>query len=295
VFVFGIGMDLLHHASQAHHEAERVFDSGNPGHLIAVFGLYNLVAGLALTGFSYWVLGRWRRGYTVAALSVLAVAVTAASFGVVRLDQKMARNSVAEAAAHNGNEGHHVALLAENSIFAEIEELTFKEPANRAPVARQNLNYAEDFIAKAREGTEKYKDVDAALADGYIQITPYIPIIGAHFANPTRAFGLDPAHPPILLYRPGQDGKWELVGAAYTLRKRNGQVAPPPTPLGGLAQWHYHTNLCFQLADSISITYAANAGVCSGQYVAETPWLLHAWLWLDSPEGVFNHANSLLQ
>lgn len=290
----GVGIDLLHHASSPHAEAERIFDGGNPGHIVAIFGLYNLVAGLLLAGFSRWVLGRWSPRWSLALAGGLAVLVAAASVSVVRLDSRLDGHAATEAAGGHRAEGHALPLLPESSLFAQIEELTFREPANSTPVTRQNLEFAESFIAKARQGTGKYKDVNVALNDGYIQITPYIPIIGAHFAHPGAANALDPARPPILLYRPGKDGGWELVGAAYTQRKRAGVERPPATPFGGLIQWHYHTNLCFQV-ESLSITFAPRAAQCSGTFVAETPWLLHAWLWLDSPEGIFDHANSLLQ
>jgi hypothetical protein len=64
--------------------------------------------------------------------------------------------------------------------------------------------------------------------------------------------------------------------------------------LGSLAQWHYHSNLCFDLRTAV-VSEAATAAQCQGRFAFETPWLLHAWIWIDSPEGVFDHANSLLQ
>jgi hypothetical protein len=77
----------------------------------------------------------------------------------------------------------------------------------------------------------------------------------------------------------------------YQLPKTDGVDTPPVTPLGPLANWHYHTDLCFT-ASGVVIRDAAG---CGGVFVAETDWLLHVWAWKDSPEGVFNHANSLLQ
>ncbi len=68
----------------------------------------------------------------------------------------------------------------------------------------------------------------------------------------------------------------------------------PSTALGGLAQWHYHSDLCFDL-QAMTLAMATDASKCQGNFAAETPWLLHAWIWVDSPEGVFDHANSLLR
>jgi hypothetical protein len=80
---------------------------------------------------------------------------------------------------------------------------------------------------------------------------------------------------------------------SFQLPKVLGDETPPETPLGGLAGWHYHTNLCF--GEGGNATLAPDAAHCAGIFVQETGWLLHVWAWLDSPEGVFDHANSLLQ
>jgi hypothetical protein len=75
--------------------------------------------------------------------------------------------------------------------------------------------------------------------------------------------------------------------------KTLGDDTPPVTALGGLAQWHYHADLCFTAGGNVTITVSAKQ--CRGVFQAETAWLLHVWVWKDSPEGVFSHANSLMQ
>jgi hypothetical protein len=196
--------------------------------------------------------------------------------------------------AHTGTaDGHGMAhILPEHQATVALAESTMHEPPNDQPVTAENLAFAEQFLADARDGTEKYKDAGVAEADGYVRITPDIPLIGAHFFK-AGLEGLDPAHPSILLYTGSDEEGWTLAGASYTLPKTPGEDTPPETQLGGLAGWHYHSNLCFLLGGRVTI--AAGQEQCDGVYVAETGWLLHVWTWIDSPEGVFNHANSLLQ
>jgi hypothetical protein len=77
-------------------------------------------------------------------------------------------------------------------------------------------------VAAARRATAKYHDVQAAVADGYAQVTgcvalPGVGGMGVHFLN--RALAADPAivadRPEELLYAPGPDGALELVGVEY--------------------------------------------------------------------------------
>ena len=191
---------------------------------------------------------------------------------------------------HGGHGGSHV--LPEHIGTVTLAESTMHMPENTQPVERENLVFAEEFLAQARAGTEKYKDVSVAQAEGYFRITPDLPLIGAHFFR-ENSEGLDPARPSILLYERDDAGGWTLVGMSYTLPKALGDDAPPETELGGLAGWHYHSNLCFVGGGGVLI--APNDEACAGTFVAETGWLLHVWAWKDSPEGVFDHANSLLQ
>src|SRR4029077_15772950 len=53
----------------------------------------------------------------------------------------------------------------------------------------------EDQLEAAKEATRKYKDVNVAVADGFVQVTPDVPGEGFHYLNPTRVdCTFDPAH-----------------------------------------------------------------------------------------------------
>ena len=147
-------------------------------------------------------------------------------------------------ATHAPDQGHAANILPKHRATVALEEVTFREAA-RGDVTENNLSFAENFLAKAREATAKYKDVEVARSDGYFQITQDLPLIGAHFYNPSRAGSMDPAKPAQVLYELDPRGDWQLVGLLYQLPKQAGVETAPNSPLGGLAHWHYHVNLCF--------------------------------------------------
>ena len=305
LLLVGLAVDLTLHARDVTlWQEEGIFGLSNPGHVVILAGLFFIIAGAFLGPYSRWVLPSGSLAMSLAApVAALTLAFTLSTAFALQIDS-MAGGHDDEAAAsarpeatqaatpEAGHGGHPAAILPQNQALVEIEELTFHEPANTQAITEDNLRFAEDFLKKARDETEKYRDVKAARADGYVQITQDLPLIGAHFFNAGRVGSLEPGQPGILLYEQGNEGDWELVGLNFMLPKQPGVDTPPDTPLGGLAHWHYHTDLCFGPG---SVSIAASAAECAGLYVPETPWLLHVWVWKDSPEGVFDHANSLLQ
>jgi hypothetical protein len=149
------------------------------------------------------------------------------------------------------------------------------------------------MLAQAKQATAKYRDIAAARADGYIQVTQFVPGLGLHMAKVASALTgtFDYAHPNILLYQPTSSGGLDLVGVAYSVPHR-GPDSPEGFP-GGQDVWHYHTNLCF-LADG-SVTIAPDRDACKahgGYFQSQTPWLLHAWIWKTNPAGVFTEYNA---
>jgi hypothetical protein len=75
---------------------------------------------------------------------------------------------------------------------------------------------------KVRKELGKYKDVNLALADGYIPVSgcdaiPGVGAMGFHYLNLEAASDLvnDPFKPEILLYAPDDDGGLVLTGVEY--------------------------------------------------------------------------------
>ncbi len=123
-------------------------------------------------------------------------------------------------------------------------------------------------MAQVRQVTAKYHNVETALADGYIPVSPceQLPGVGAmgiHYLNPALALDLaiDPLTPEVLLYVPSGAGL-RLVGVEYFVASV-GQ--PAPRVLG-------------QTFD--------------GPMAGHSPGMpehydLHAWVWQSNPDGLF--------
>src|SRR5580765_4108044 len=74
-------------------------------------------------------------------------------------------------------------------------------------------------LEAAKAATEKYRDVNVALAEGFVQGGPDVPGEGFHYLNPKRLdCNFDPAHPEILLYAflPGRT-RLRLVAVEYAI------------------------------------------------------------------------------
>jgi len=110
-----------------------------------------------------------------------------------------------------------VELTEEEMISAEIDALT----------GTQALVWGKVLLSLA-----KYRDVNKALADGYIPVSgcealPGVGGMGIHYMNPSLASDLasDPYKPELLLYAPNGTGGLELLGPEY-FQADAGQARP---------------------------------------------------------------------
>lgn len=117
----------------------------------------------------------------------------------------------------------------------------------------------------ARTATDKYRNFDNAVKDGYTDINVVVPNMGHHYM---KAAALDDKfdykQPEILVYRKKEDGSLELVAVEYAI-PLNLSVNAPEGFTGSGDVWDRNTG--FGL------------------------WLLHAWVWHFNPSGVFNPTN----
>lgn len=164
------------------------------------------------------------------------------------------------------------------------------------PVSFAALETTVENLERARSATEKYQDVGTAEADGYHAMGPYIPGMGFHYVKAGRSRAVDIEHPPILLYEKDAAAPQglRLVGVSYLLdapKGSDGQPTENPFP-PALASWHKHQNICVLPDRSTDMHLAATQ--CQergGRFIPETPWMVHAWIWKDSPAGVFSPMN----
>jgi hypothetical protein len=167
------------------------------------------------------------------------------------------------------------------------------------------ITYAElertaEQLAAARRATEKYQDVSQAEAAGYRAVGPDAPGMGIHYVRQTNRQQFSVTEPPILLYEPDPAAPrgLRLVGVSYLLvapADADGQPENPPFPKA-LASWHKHNNVCVLPDNTASVNLSESQ--CTergGRFTAETSWMVHAWIWKDSPAGVFSSANPLVK
>lgn len=154
-----------------------------------------------------------------------------------------------------------------------------------APLAMPQHDTSETaFVETARAATAKYQDRSVAIADGYRQIGSDFPAMGEHWINIGLLFDgkFDPAHPEVLTYVV-VSGTPRLLGVAYVLPLLKGESAPD-WPVGK-DKWHDH----FRTLDEETTLPEHHAAGHAGDAPRLT--MLHAWIWLPNPAGVFEADN----
>jgi len=163
------------------------------------------------------------------------------------------------------------------------------------PVTYEELTKTASQLEAARRATAKYQDVHIAETAGYHAMGPDVPGMGIHYVG-SHASGFDLEHPDILLYEKNEavPGGLSLVGVSYLLRAEtdsDGQPRNPPFPKS-LASWHRHSDLCVFPDRSVKGHLTETDCVAQGgRFNALTQWMVHAWIWKDSPTGVFSPTN----
>ena len=134
-------------------------------------------------------------------------------------------------------------------------------------------------VAKVRQATEKYHDLNAALADGYVLFyrcteQPGVGTMGQHFVK-LPLVG-DPAinalQPEVLVYAPKRNGDWKLVAVEYVTIAEAWQGAfgsATPRVLG--------QDMLFRAAGN--------------RYDLPDFYERHAWIWQGNPRGMFDDWN----
>ena len=168
-------------------------------------------------------------------------------------------------------------------------------------VSFADLRTTIEQLNRAVAATARYRDVRTARKDGYEPVGPYVTGMGYHYVKDRPSDGsFDIERPPILLYERDAEeaGGFRLAGVSYLFNAPSG---PDGQPVGSpfppaLAKWHKHANLCVMLDRSVETQLDADECARSGgRFSAETQWMVHAWIWKDSPAGVFSPFNPTLR
>ncbi|HTL84553.1 MAG TPA: hypothetical protein VL856_05180 [Acidimicrobiia bacterium] len=120
------------------------------------------------------------------------------------------------------------------------------------------------FLARLRNVTAKYHDVDKAVAAGWVDLSVCVDHMGHHFgrlelpqANPPFDGNVDPLDPEALVYADDGTGHLKLVAVEW--------IATQEQHVFGAHDLHFNGD--FQL------------------------WILHAWIWSPNPDGMWADMN----
>lgn len=119
-------------------------------------------------------------------------------------------------------------------------------------------------LSIARSSTTKYRKLDRAIADGYVDINVVVQNMGYHYLKNENVDGnFDPGKPEILVYAKNRwNGKMRLVAVEYAIPN----TEPKPEGFTGNDDV-WENNPDFGL------------------------WLCHAWVWYHNPDGIFTDMN----
>jgi hypothetical protein len=209
---------------------------------------------------------------------IATLSLSAAALAAFAYQEHASPDGMSPHAMHGAHQAHDM-----KAMHAVVSTLSFTE-----------LQQTASDLERARQATAKFQDVNAAEAAGYKKLGGDFPGMGTHFVLTMEAGKFDVEKPPILLYVKGADGGYTLGGVGYLYDAPagpDGQPVNPPFPKS-LASWHQHDNLCMapQLENPHSLT-EAQCTEKGGHFLAKTPWLVHAWIWKDNPQGVFSPEN----
>jgi hypothetical protein len=153
--------------------------------------------------------------------------------------------------------------LAATALAHEGEHHPAPGPAPR--LKPETLVQLED----ARRATAKFRDVDVAVAKGYVDIGLFVPNMGWHYLKESLLDGrFDPETPELLVYADDPcGGKRRLVAVEYAVPFADSDRAPRGF-VGRADEWD--ANATFQL------------------------WTLHAWVWEYNTDGVFAPLNPIV-
>jgi hypothetical protein len=137
------------------------------------------------------------------------------------------------------------------------------------------------LIDKVRAATGRFKDINVAIAEGWVQGTPCVSgpdtgAMGVHFVQPARiaAGVLQADEPEALIYEPLRRGEYRLVGVEFIVLADVWQSKNPAGTTPALE------------GDLLNYVAAPN------RYGLPAFYELHVWAWENNPKGSFADWNT---
>ena len=124
-------------------------------------------------------------------------------------------------------------------------------------------------LGRAKAATSRYRNVDQAVADGYVDAHIVMQNMGHHYLKASLLDDrFEPERPELLVYAPDAGGRMRLVAMEYAV-PLDKSVGAPAGFAGRDDSWDRNTRYGL--------------------------WTLHAWLWRDNPAGVFAPRNARVE
>jgi hypothetical protein len=172
---------------------------------------------------------------------------------------------------------------------------------DKAPLSWDDCITMSGQFDQAKRYAEKWRTRGAAEADGWREITGFIPGMGTHHArggitpellnspsfdrqNPILdTVGLDdkfdPAQPEVLQFD-GSGAGARLVGFDYYVRTTTG--LPPAGFPGNIDWWHHHPWICHRKTDAAMIAFNVSDSTCTSRgginVNLSNYYMLHVWV-----------------
>jgi hypothetical protein len=139
------------------------------------------------------------------------------------------------------------------------------------------------LVNKVHKATAQFRDINAALAAGFVQATPCVSgpdfgAMGVHFVLGARinAGTLDATEPEALIYEPLPNGAFRLVGVEFIILASVWQTQIPPS----------------STATPALEGHLMNFVASPNRYGLPAFYELHVWAWEHNPVGSFADWNT---
>ena len=159
------------------------------------------------------------------------------------------------------------------------------QPSYAGPSAQnaaQTSMAGSPLIDKVRAATARFKDINVATSEGWVQATPCVSgpdtgAMGVHFVMPSRInnFVLQADKPQALIYEPLPGGEYRLVGVEFIVLAGVWQGQPAGA-----------TSTPALEGDLLNYISAPN------RYGLPAFYEMHVWAWEDNPKGSFADWNT---
>lgn len=156
-----------------------------------------------------------------------------------------------------------------NVLFVALLAITYQGCTEEEDAL--DLAIWEQEVEQVKEATMQYMDFGKAEAEGFVDVSGFVPQMGHHYMLMSRVDDkLDLEKPEILLYAPDADGNMEFLGVEYSILVDDPENpgTPPEGFTGDQDQWHFREDLA--------------------------QWQLHVWTVKENPDGIFAPHNPVL-